>query len=150
MNLLLSRILARWVSAHETAGHPFSRRGSRFGTLTCVVSQEERSVGLGRSHGGRQRQAGPRSLHQTFPLPEHHGPLLVSRHIPARKIRQEHLPQRSLHWSFKNPRNQLSMRNLLLQAFPTQWQDVQDTFRKATERTSYWIFIPRAATDVVS
>ena len=26
------------------------------------------------------------------------------------------------------------MRNLLLQAFPTRWQDVQDTFRQVTER----------------
>ena len=43
---------------------------------------------------------------------------------------------RNAHYivSFKNPRDQLGMRNLLLQAFPTQWQDVQDTFRQATER----------------
>ena len=26
------------------------------------------------------------------------------------------------------------MRNLLLQAFPTRWQEVQDTFRQVTER----------------
>ena len=26
------------------------------------------------------------------------------------------------------------MRNLLLQAFPTRWQDVHDTFRRVTER----------------
>ena len=36
--------------------------------------------------------------------------------------------------AFKNPRNQLGMRNLLLQAFPTRWQDVHDTFRRVTER----------------
>ena len=35
---------------------------------------------------------------------------------------------------FKNPRDQLGMRNLLLQSFPTQWQDVLETYRKATER----------------
>ena len=34
----------------------------------------------------------------------------------------------------KNPRDQLGMPNLLLQAFPTRWQDVQDTFRRLTER----------------
>ena len=96
---------ARWVPAHETAGRAFSRRHSRFGTLTRVVSQEERRcVGLGRSHGGRrQRQAGARSLHQTFSSSEHHGPLLVPRHLPARQIRQEHLPQRPLHCEFQKP-----------------------------------------------
>ena len=43
---------------------------------------------------------------------------------------------RNAHYivAFKNPRNQLGMRNLLLQAFPTRWQDVHDTFRRVTER----------------
>ena len=37
---------------------------------------------------------------------------------------------RNAHYivAFKNPRDQLGMRNLLLQAFPTQWQVSQDTF----------------------
>ena len=43
---------------------------------------------------------------------------------------------RNAHYivSFKNPRDQLGMRNLLLQAFPARWQEVQDTFREVTER----------------
>jgi len=43
---------------------------------------------------------------------------------------------RNAHYivGFKNPRDQLGMRNLLLQAFPSRWQDVQDTFRKVTDR----------------
>ena len=43
---------------------------------------------------------------------------------------------RNAHYivSFKNPRDQLGMRNLLLQAFPSHWQDVQSTFQKVTER----------------
>ena len=43
---------------------------------------------------------------------------------------------RNAHYivGFKNPRDQLGMRNLLLQAFPARWQEVQDTFRKVTER----------------
>ena len=43
---------------------------------------------------------------------------------------------RNAHYivAFKNPRDQLGMRNLLLQAFPTQWQNVQDTFRRVTDR----------------
>ena len=35
---LLLRVLARWVPAHEAAGRAFSRRYSRFGTLTRVLT----------------------------------------------------------------------------------------------------------------
>ena len=43
---------------------------------------------------------------------------------------------RNAHYivTFKNPRDQLGIRNLLLQSFPTQLQDVLDTFRKVTQR----------------
>ena len=43
---------------------------------------------------------------------------------------------RNAHYvvAFKIPRDQLGMRNLLLQAFPTRWQDVHDTFSRVTER----------------
>lgn len=43
---------------------------------------------------------------------------------------------RNAHYiaAFKNPGDQLATRNLLLQAFPTQWQDVKDMFRRVTER----------------
>ena len=45
---------------------------------------------------------------------------------------------RNAHYivAFKNPRDQLGMRNLRLQAFPTEWQNVQDTFRRVTNRTT--------------
>ena len=36
--------------------------------------------------------------------------------------------------AFKNPRDQLGMKNLLLQAFPTCWQDMMDVYQKVTER----------------
>jgi len=36
--------------------------------------------------------------------------------------------------AFENPQDQLGMRNLLLQAFPSNWQDIMDAYRKATER----------------
>ena len=41
---------------------------------------------------------------------------------------------RNAHYivSFKNPHDQLGMRNLLQQSFPTRWQDVMYTFRKVT------------------
>ena len=43
---------------------------------------------------------------------------------------------RNAHYivAFKNPRDQLGMRNLLLQSFPTRWSEVLDTFRKVTDR----------------
>ena len=43
---------------------------------------------------------------------------------------------RNAHYviAFKNLRDQLGMRNLLLQAFPTCWQDMMDVYQKETER----------------
>jgi len=35
--------------------------------------------------------------------------------------------------AFKNPQDQLGMKNLLLQAFPTEWQVLQDTFQRLTD-----------------
>ena len=36
--------------------------------------------------------------------------------------------------AFKNPRDQLGIRNLLLQAFPTYWKDMMDVYQKVTDR----------------
>ena len=36
--------------------------------------------------------------------------------------------------AFKNPRDQLGVKNLLLQAFPTCWQDMMGVYQKVTER----------------
>lgn len=43
---------------------------------------------------------------------------------------------RNVHyvWAFKNPRDQLGLKNLLLQAFPNEWSIILKTFQKATER----------------
>ena len=43
---------------------------------------------------------------------------------------------RNAHYivTFKNPRDQLGMKNLLLQAFPICWQDMLDTYQKVTAR----------------
>ena len=35
---------------------------------------------------------------------------------------------------FKSPRDKLGMRDLLLQTFPTQWQDILETYKKVPER----------------
>ena len=43
---------------------------------------------------------------------------------------------RNAHYivAFKNPRDQLGVRNVALQAFPVKWQTVLDVFRRATSR----------------
>ena len=43
---------------------------------------------------------------------------------------------RNTHYviAFKTRRDQIGMRNLLLQAFPTCWQDMMDVYQKVTER----------------
>ena len=50
---------------------------------------------------------------------------------------------RNAHYiaAFKNPRDQLGIRNLLLQSFPTQWQEVLDTFRKVTDRPNGYMLL---------
>ena len=44
---------------------------------------------------------------------------------------------RNAHYivAFKNPRDQLGIRNLLLQAFPACWQDMMDVYQKVTKRS---------------
>ena len=51
--------------------------------------------------------------------------------------------KRNAHYivAFKNPRDQLGMKNLLLQAFPTCWQDMMDVFQKVTERPFSYTFL---------
>ncbi|KAL9982830.1 hypothetical protein ACROYT_G004939 [Oculina patagonica] len=66
------------------------------------------------------------------------------RNIPVLYLCQDMFPpgkyaksiSRNAHYivAFKNPRDQLGMRNLLLQAFPSRWQDVMDVYTKTTER----------------
>ena len=43
--------------------------------------------------------------------------------------------------AFKNPRDQLGIRNLLLNAFPTYWQDAMDVYQKVIERPSGYIVL---------
>ena len=42
---------------------------------------------------------------------------------------------RNAHYivAFKNPRDQVGMRNLLLQAYPNRWKEVQEVFNKTTD-----------------
>ena len=46
---------------------------------------------------------------------------------------------RNAHYiaAFKNPRDQLGLRNLLQQSFPTQFREVMDTFRKVTNERPF-------------
>ena len=59
-------------------------------------------VGHGRpDDGGKQRQERVGHFHQTFPSPQHHGPLPVSGHVSSGQICQEHFSQRPLHRGFQ-------------------------------------------------
>ena len=58
----------------------------------------------------------------------------MPRHVSTGEIRQEYFQERPYVIAFKNPRDQLGMKNLLLQAFPTYWQDVMDVSQKVIER----------------
>ena len=46
---------------------------------------------------------------------------------------------RNAHYivAFKNPRDQLGLRNLLQQSFPTQFREILDTFRKVTDERPF-------------
>ena len=48
---------------------------------------------------------------------------------------------RNAHYivAFKNPRDQLGVRNVMLQSFPTTWKDTLETFHQATT-PSVWVF----------
>ena len=48
---------------------------------------------------------------------------------------------RNAHYivAFKNPRDQLGVRNVMLQSFPTTWKDTLETFHQATT-TPVWVF----------
>ena len=60
---------------------------------------------------------------------------------------------RNAHYvvAFKNPRDQLGVRNLLLQSFPTQWKEVLEVFRRATSRPFGYLLVdlhPASSDDV--
>ena len=50
-----------------------------------------------------ERQTSVGSIHQTFTSSEHHGDLLVSRHVSARKICQDHQSSSALHRGLQEP-----------------------------------------------
>ena len=60
---------------------------------------------------------------------------------------------RNAHYivAFKNPRDGLGIRNLLLQSFPSNWKDVLRVFRKATSRPFGYLLLdlhPASSDDV--
>ena len=48
---------------------------------------------------------------------------------------------------FKNPRDQLGIQNLLLQTFPTCWQDTMDVYQKVGERPFGYMVLHPASDD---
>ena len=80
------------------------------------------------AEGGEDRVT--RLIHKTFTSSKYNRIVLCQDMFPpgtyAKSI------SRNAHYviAFKNPRDQLGVRNLLLQAFPTYWQDVMDMYQK--------------------
>ena len=64
---------------------------------------------------------------------------LFTRHSHHQNITVIYLCQDLAHYvvALGNPRDQLGMRNLLLQSFPTKWQKVLETFRKVTDERPF-------------
>ena len=124
---LLLRGVARWILRHERRWCAVSRRRSYhlpFGLLVLDDLMVE---------GGEDKE-----LLDLFTKHSHH------QNITVLYLCQDMFPpgkyakniSRNAHYviAFKNPRDQLGMRNLLLQAFPTCWQDMMDVYQKVTER----------------
>ena len=73
------------VTFHEGSTYPWTIE-------RMVWGQKRGSLDLGRSHcQSRRRQRYPKSLHSVFASHERHHVLPMSRHVPSRKIRQDHL-----------------------------------------------------------
>ena len=81
----------------------------------------------------KQRVAG--LIHQKFTSSKYHPVELVPGHVSTREIRKN--ISRNAHYvrALKNQRDQLGMRNLLLQAFLTCWQDMIDVYQKSDRTT---------------
>ena len=138
-NLLLLRGVARRISSLEKTRSQVSRRHPRFGTvwfpqggllvlddLMEEGGNDKRVLDLFTKHSHHQNVTVVYLCQDMFPPGKY-----------AKSI------SRNAHYivAFKNPRDQLGMRNLLLQAFPTQWQHVQDTFRRVTDRPFGYLFL---------
>ena len=100
-----------------------------------VVVSKGWITGVRRSDGGgrwRQRVVG--FIHQTFSSSKYHRVVLVPRYVSTREIVTKSI-SRNAHCTvaFKNPQDQLGARNLLLQAFPTYWQDMMDVHQKVAK-----------------
>ena len=101
---------------------------TRFGTFTRVVSQGWiAGVGQSDKEGGNDKRV--LDLFTKHSHPQNVMVIYLCQDMfPPGKYAKS--ISRNAHYiaAFKNPRDQLGMRNLLLQAFPTHWQNVQDTF----------------------
>ena len=85
-----------------------------------------RYIGVRRSHGRRKwRQTHHQNITVLY---------LCQDMFPTGKYAKS--ISRNAHYVvvFKNPRDQLGIRNLLLQSFPTEWKDVLEVFRQTTSR----------------
>ena len=139
---LLLRGLATGFRTAEETGHPLSRRASPDRRLGHLVPARGWAVDLGRFDGGRgQRQTGVGSVYQTLASSSHHRLVPVSRSVSPRQVCQNH--SRNAHYvvAFKNPRDQLGIRNLLMQEFPTYWRDALRVYEEVTQPSYAYLML---------
>ena len=113
------RGVAKWISWHTRGRCTISRRDFR-DRQSQVVASAGGIIGVIWSDGrGRWRQRIAGFMHQTF---------------SSSKYGKSFSRNDYYIIAFKNPRDQLAMKNLLLQAFPTFWQDMMDVYQIVRER----------------
>ena len=120
---LLLRGLATGFQTSEKTGHPLSRKASSDCRLEHLVPTRGRSVDLGRFDGGRgQQQTGVVTVLY----------LCQDLFTPGKYAKTI---SRNAHYvvAFKNPHNQVGIRNLMMQAFPTYWRDALRVYEEVTQ-----------------
>ena len=97
---------------------------------------------------GRGRQRVSRLVRVTFTSSKYHRIVVVPRQVSTGEIRQEYFQERPLRHSLQISKDQLGVINLLLQAFPTYWQDAMDMYQKVIKRPfRYMVLDLRPASD---
>ena len=127
--------MTRSISIHARSWRGVSRRHSRSSSFGAMVSQGQGVLVLDdlMDEGSHDKR-----VLDLFTKHSHH------QNVTVLYLCQDMFPvgkyaksiSRNAHYivAFKNPRDQLGVRNVLLQSFPTTWKDHLETFHHATTR----------------
>ena len=140
---LLLRGVARWISRRERRWCSILLRDSYHLPSAQMVSERWFTHVIWSDSRGRWRHRVAGLIHQTFiTSSKYHLAVLVQEHFPPGNTKKS--ISRNAHYilAFKNPRDQLRMRNLLPQTFPTCWQDMMDVYISKSDRTTIRVHGP--------